>query len=102
MKTINTLTIFITLGLTLLITLFLSTVPVHAAQLQKAQFEKVEYVNKTNLSEQASQAISKSMAELQIVIAQNRVIPSKVILIPAQLAKTINQPSNIKKTLLAE
>jgi hypothetical protein len=71
MKSINTLSIFITLCLTLLVTLLLSTATVRAAELPKAQLEKVELVNKATFSQQAIQDIASSMADLQLAVEIN-------------------------------
>ena len=66
MKSINTLSIFITLCLTLAITLILSSMTVRAAELPKTQLEKVETLNKAIFTQQAMQAIASSMANLQL------------------------------------
>ena len=66
MKTINTLSVFITLGLALLITLILLSAPVHAAQLPTTQLEKVETVN-VDLNLQAMQSIKESLITMQLV-----------------------------------
>jgi len=66
MKSINTLSIFITLCLTLVITLILSSMTVRAAELPKTQLEKVETLNKAIFTQQAMQTIASSMASLQL------------------------------------
>ncbi len=68
MKSINTLSIFITLCLTALITLFLTTANAQAAQLPKVQIEKAEVVNKNIFKAMAKQTIAQSMANLQLSI----------------------------------
>jgi len=78
MKSINTLSIFITLCLTLAVTLILSSITVHAAELPKAQLEKAEVVNKTVFAQQAMQTIASSMASLQLTTT-NATLNSKAL-----------------------
>jgi len=68
MKSINSLSIFITLFLTVLITLFLTSASVQAAKLPKAQIEKAETINKNIFKNIAKQTIAQSMTDLQLTV----------------------------------
>ncbi len=68
MKSINTLSLIITLCLTVLITLFLTSANVNAASLPKVQLEKAEAVNKNIFKVMAKQTIAESMTQLQLTI----------------------------------
>jgi len=101
MKSINTLSVFITLCLTLLVTLFLSTATVRAAQLPKAQLEKVELVKKAELNKQALQNVAATMINLQLAPVQTELTINSSFA-KQQVAKTVRQQKTRKVTLIAE
>jgi len=82
MKSINTLSLIITLCLTVLITLFLTSANVNAASLPKVQLEKAEAVNKNIFKVMAKQTIAESMKQLQLTLNE----PKETLL--AKQAKT--------------
>lgn len=84
MKSINTLSLIITLCLTVLITLFLTSANVKAASLPKVQLEKAEAVNKNIFKVMAKQTIAESMTQLQLSINE----PKETLL--AKQVKTLN------------
>ncbi len=84
MKSINTLSLIITLCLTVLITLFLTSANVKAASLPKVQLEKAEAVNKNIFKVMAKQTIAESMTQLQLSINE----PKETLL--AKQVKTLS------------
>ena len=101
MKSINTLSVFITLCLTLLVTLFLSTATVRAAELPKIQLEKVELINKVDLNKQALQTVAVTMSNLQLTPIDTELTVGSS-LTKQKFAITQHQQKALKITYISE
>jgi len=100
MKSINTLSVFITLCLTILVTLFLSTATVRAAELP-IQLEQVELITKVELNQQALQAVAETMINLQLTPVKTELIFGSSFA-KQQVAKTKHQQKTLKVAYIAE
>jgi len=101
MKSINILSVFTTLCLTLLVTLFLSSATVRAAELPKTQLEKVELLNKVELNQQALQSITATMLSLQLTPVQTEFTVGNS-LTKQNVAKAERQQKTVKMADIAE
>jgi len=102
MKSINTLSIFVTLCLTLLITLILSSATVQAFELPQLQTEKVEPLNKVALNQQAMLSLANSMAALQLTNEATTVNSTKLLTKQAKLINATKKHNIAEATLIAE
>jgi len=101
MKTINTLSVIITLSLALLIILILVSAPVHAAKLPKVQLEKVETVS-VDLNLQAMQSIKESLLSMQLAPVKTNANLALSLTTAAQLAKAKPALSVAKVSRIAD
>ena len=102
MKTINTLSVFITFCLALLITLFLASAKVQAAKLPQTALIKAETVSKTALNKVAMETLASTMLELPVTTVKPVVTLNTNLVKPMAIAAKANKAKATQAELIAD